>query len=163
MVAIDYAGGIGKNGTLPWHLPGDLAQFKKLTTGEGKNGVIMGRKTWDSIPERFKPLPNRFNVVLSRNTNWTATEDVVCASDFEAALKSCEHCHDVFVIGGATIYETALRDPQCQTIHMTAIRDTFDCDTFFTPDEKQWNFESESNHLEENGTAYTFCTYRRKA
>ena len=66
VVAIDRAGGIGREGKLPWNLPADMARFKEITQGEGGNAVIMGRKTWDSIPEKFQPLPGRLNVVLTR-------------------------------------------------------------------------------------------------
>lgn len=97
---------MGINGTIPWHSPTDLKRFKSLTQGRV---VIMGRKTWDSLP--VKPLPNRKNIVLSRNNSWYAHRTagfVYDAYDLEDAFSVCNEGEEVFIIGGATLYEEAL-------------------------------------------------------
>ena len=94
------SGVIGRNGTIPWHLPEDLARFKTLTMG---HTVVMGRRTWDSLPERFRPLPGRRNVVLTRNTGFDAPGAEVVGS--LAAMNSHE---PTWVIGGSEIYHLAL-------------------------------------------------------
>jgi len=162
VVAIDRAGGIGREGKLPWNLPADMARFKEITQGEGGNAVIMGRKTWDSIPEKFQPLPGRLNVVLTRRQDWEAPEGAAAAGNFEDALRAGEDATEVFVIGGGAVYEEALRHPDCRSVHMTAIHEEFGCDTFFLPDATQWELESESETVEENGIPFSFCVYRRK-
>ena len=162
VVAIDRAGGIGREGKLPWNLPADMARFKEITQGEGGNTVIMGRKTWESIPEKFQPLPGRLNVVLTRRQDWEAPEGAAAAGNFKDALRIGEDATEVFVIGGGAVYEEALRHPDCRTVHMTAIHEEFGCDTFFLPDATQWELESESEMVEENGIPFSFCVYRRK-
>lgn len=122
--------GIGKNGTIPWHLPGDLAHFKELTKStehEGKqNMVIMGRKTWESLPR--KPLSGRRNIVVTRNS----IEGVECVPSLNEALRLAdENIDSVFVIGGAQLYNEALRHPNCGTLYVTMINAEIECDTFF--------------------------------
>lgn len=97
-------GVIGKDGGLPWHLPEDLAHFKRTTLGAP---VVMGRKTWESLPERFRPLPGRRNVVVTRQTDWQAPGAEVVHSVPEA-LALCAGCERVWVIGGAELYRAAL-------------------------------------------------------
>jgi dihydrofolate reductase len=109
---------IGRDGTLPWHLPEDMARFKTLTTGAT---VLMGRRTWESLPPRFRPLPGRRNLVLSR----TAQEGVETFADLPHALAAATE--DVWVIGGAAVYEAAL--PLADRIEITEIRELFDGDT----------------------------------
>ena len=112
-------GVIGRDGTLPWHLPEDMARFKTLTTGAT---VLMGRRTWESLPPRFRPLPGRRNLVLSR----TPQEGVETFADLPQALAAATE--DVWVIGGAAVYEAAL--PLADRIEITEIREEFDGDTF---------------------------------
>jgi len=163
MVAIDEAGGIGKDGALPWQLSADMAHFKKMTQGAGKNAVIMGRKTWDSIPDKFRPLPGRRNVVLSRQQDLELPDGTLLANELDSALAACQDCEAVFVIGGGAIYEQALAHPDCTSCHLTAVHGIFDCDTFFLPDESQWVLESESPLQEEDGVQFSFCVYQRKS
>jgi dihydrofolate reductase len=110
---------IGRDGTLPWHLPEDMARFKTLTTGAT---VLMGRRTWESLPPRFRPLPGRRNLVLSR----TPQEGVETFADLPHALAAATE--DVWVIGGAAVYQAAL--PLADRIEITEIRELFDGDTF---------------------------------
>src|SRR5687767_7423224 len=96
-------GVIGKDGTMPWHLPEDLAHFKQLTHG---CPVIMGRKTWDSLPPRFRPLPGRTNIVITRQDGWQA-EGATPAASLDHALDLAGAVPDIWVIGGAQIYAQA--------------------------------------------------------
>ena len=162
IVAIDEAGGIGKDGDLPWQLSADMAHFKKITQGAGNNAVIMGRKTWDSIPDKYRPLPGRLNVVLSRQKDLELPDGALLANQLNDALAGCKDCKEVFVIGGGAIYEQALAHPDCGTCHLTAVHGNFDCDTFFLPVESQWNLESDTPPQKENGLSFSFCIYQRR-
>jgi dihydrofolate reductase len=113
-------GVIGDRGALPWHLPEDLARFKALTMGAT---VVMGRATWESLPERVRPLPGRTNVVLSRRPGWTAPGATVVGS-LAAAIEAAEG--DVWVIGGAGVFAAAL--PLADRVEVTELQDAFDGD-----------------------------------
>jgi dihydrofolate reductase len=121
IVATDLQRGIGIDNTLPWHLPEDLAHFKRTTSGRA---IIMGRKTFESIG---RPLPNRRNIVISRNPEWTHNGVEVAASLDEA--KALVKDEDAFIIGGGQIYEQALN--LAGRIIVTEIQSSFDCDAFF--------------------------------
>ncbi|KAI9019548.1 dihydrofolate reductase [Phycomyces nitens] len=134
--------GIGVHGGLPWRIPKDMAFFKHVTTlipRESKdteqNAVIMGRVTWESIPSKFRPLPDRFNVVVSRNLDYDLhTEgNAVLAGSLEEAFKATEPKKPsrVFIIGGAQMYSMAIKKPECTHIILTRILNKVDCDVFF--------------------------------
>ena len=114
IVAFDAQYGIGKNGLLPWNLPLDLKHFKEISTTVAdpskKNAVIMGRKTWESLPERFRPLPGRVNMVLSRDKKLELPLGVLCSQSLDDALAQLfsVDIENVFVIGGAQIYVQAI-------------------------------------------------------
>ena len=110
LVAVSPEGIIGKNNTIPWHYSADLKRFKRLTTGKT---IIMGRKTWESLP--IKPLPNRRNIVISRSS----LENVDCFRSIDEALETCEG--DIWFIGGAGIYEEAML--KSDVIDMTLVPD----------------------------------------
>jgi dihydrofolate reductase len=132
VVAHDLNRGIGKNNTLPWHCAPDMAYFKLLTThcAPGtSNAVIMGRNTWESLPSRFKPLPNRTNIVVSKKLNSLDTASV--APTFEEALQMASPSAHIFVIGGQQLYATAINHPECRTLYITKIFNRFECDTTF--------------------------------
>jgi dihydrofolate reductase/thymidylate synthase len=169
IVAYDSKNGIGLNGTIPWKLPEDLKNFKDITTKvptddfyEYINMVVMGRKTWDSLPEKFKPLPGRLNVIISNqlaeNISHHDHEMVRVISDFDQiydyntlnfkkndekeskefaakshddSLKKTKKIHQVFVIGGESIYKMAINSPYCRMIYATEIYKDFGCDTHF--------------------------------
>ena len=141
VVATDINNGIGKNGQLPWHLPGDLKYFRELTSltkaPEKKNAVIMGRKTWESIPSKFRPLPGRINIVLTRNKDLDVPMEVYKAKSFLEAFKMLEKqslkdlIENVYVIGGAKTYQEAIKQPECQKLYITQILHSFPCDAFF--------------------------------
>lgn len=146
-------GVIGQNGALPWHLPEDLAHFKRTTLG---CPVIMGRSTWDSLPPRFKPLPGRTNIVLTRQPDWHA-DGCKTAFNLLEALQFCEHNADVWVIGGAQIY--ALAEPLACSAVVTEIEQDFPGDAFAPTLGPQWREASRQRHVAANGLAYSFVTY----
>ena len=175
--------GIGKNGSLPWKLPGDMAYFKDITTKTSdstkRNAVIMGRKTWESIPTKFRPLKNRLNVVLtrkqldendSRSANGSSISssesDVVKCSSLHSAislLTSTEykgHLEHIFVIGGGQVYKEAVEAPECAVIHLTLIESDFECDTFFPEiDPKRFALWSAAPPQSDNNIKYHFLCY----
>lgn len=140
---------IGRDGGLPWHLPGDMAHFKRLTAGKT---VVMGRKTYESLPERFRPLPNRLNVVLTRN-GFEAPGAEIHHSLATALEREC------FVIGGGTIYAQAL--PLADRLYLTEVDAEIAGDTLF-PAVEDWRVTEESRPIEENGFRYRFRTYERR-
>ncbi|MEI2416947.1 dihydrofolate reductase [Orrella sp. JC864] len=146
---------IGRDNALPWRLPGDLAHFKRTTTGAP---IIMGRKTWESLG---RPLPGRRNIVISRNPRYRA-EGAELAPDLAAALRLAGDAPEVFVIGGAQIYEQALA--HADRIVATEIQAEVPGDAFF-PDlpAGQWREQSRAPQPAENGYAYDFVEYRRIA
>lgn len=154
IVAADSNMGIGIKNTLPWKLPEDMAHFKRTTSG---HAVIMGRKTFDSIG---KALPNRRNIVISRNPEWRH-EGVECAHTLEQALQLVEGS-DAFVIGGTQIYQQAL--PFADKLIVTEIHRRFDCDAYF-PEISQdaWTETGRNVHRsEQNDFTYAFVTYNKK-
>ncbi len=154
---------IGMNGVMPWHLPEDLAHFKRVTLGAP---VIMGRKTWDSLPARFRPLPGRTNIVVSRQPAFLAGQVGVgfqAADSLEAALDMASHkCHapDVWVIGGAQMYEQAL--PLADKLVITYIDADFAGDTFAPELGSEWMQINRESHTAANGLAFAFVTYQKK-
>ena len=152
IVAVDRQHGIGVNNTLPWRLPEDLAFFKRVTSG---HAIIMGRKTFDAIG---RPLPNRHNIVVSRNADWSADGVDRAASLAEAIAMAGEG--EVFIIGGAQIYRDAIA--VADRLVVTEIDAVFACDAFFPAiDPSQWQVESrETYHSDSNGWNYSFVMYR---
>ncbi|MRW83709.1 dihydrofolate reductase [Pseudoduganella sp. FT26W] len=155
IVATDAQRGIGINNTLPWKLPEDLAHFKRLTTG---HPIIMGRKTFDSIG---RPLPNRRNIVITRNADWRH-DGVEVVGSIEAAIALLDGAEG-FVIGGAEIYKQSLQ--LADQLIITQIAHTFDCDAFFPEiDANAWQETAREEHASEaSGLRYAFVTLRRKA
>ncbi|RQO36017.1 diacylglycerol kinase [Herminiimonas sp. KBW02] len=153
VVATDSNNGIGINNTLPWHLPEDLAHFKRTTSG---HPIIMGRKTFDSIG---RPLPNRRNIVITRNAEWQhAGVEAVTSLD---AAKALVGDNQGFIIGGAQIYADTVA--QVDRLIVTQIDKSFDCDAFFPAiDPKLWQETArEQHHSEANGYDYAYVTYER--
>ena len=153
IVAVDEKNGIGKNNQLPWHLPADLQHFKKITTGFP---IIMGRKTFDSIG---KALPNRRNIVISRQENLEINGVDVCDS-LQSAISLCKDEQEIFIIGGAQIFEQSL--DIATTLYLTVIQNNFFADTFFPEiDKKLWKESSNEPHEpdEKNIYYYNFKKY----
>jgi dihydrofolate reductase len=154
VVAYGANRGIGYQGRLPWRLPSDMRHFRELTSG---GTVLMGRKTYESLPDRFRPLPQRRNIVISANPAFTAAGAEVCHS-VEAALQACGE--DCFVIGGGSIYEQTLG--ACRRVYATAVLESPLSDTYFPelPSE-QWTLSGRTADIWENGTRFHFATYDR--
>jgi len=143
---------IGKDGQLVWRNKEDMAHFKELTVGKT---VLMGRKTWESIPPKFRPLPDRLNVVVTRNQNFPLPEGVERAASVEQAF----HRHQgegIMVMGGAEIYATAIGRADC--LELTEVAAELDGDTFFP--EVETSIWKETARIDKDG--YAFVTYRRR-
>ncbi|CAN7430311.1 dihydrofolate reductase [Cupriavidus necator] len=145
---------IGRDNTLPWRLPEDLAHFKRTTMGAP---VIMGRKTWDSIG---RPLPGRRNIVVSRNPD-LRIEGAEVAASLEDAQRLCVGAEQIFLIGGAQLYAEAM--PCADRLVVTEIDADVEGDAFFPAiDRTQWiETARETHHSEANGFDYAFVTYER--
>lgn len=144
---------IGANGSIPWRMPGDMAFFKATTMGKP---VIMGRKTWESLP---KPLPSRLNIVVTRNVTYQA-EGATVVTGLQEALAVAGAAEEAVVIGGAQLYEVVL--PLADKAYVTEIHHSFDGDTWFPElDQAQWKLDEEKRFEsdEKNPYAYTVRTY----
>ena len=151
-------GVIGKDGAMPWHLPEDLAHFKRTTLS---HPVIMGRKTWDSLPARFRPLPGRANIVITRQPDWHQN-GVQHASNLREALLFAEQTDTptAWVMGGAQIYAQAL--PLATRIEMTEIAQDFAGDAHAPTPGPEWVESARSSHVAASGLPYHFVTLRRQ-
>ena len=147
---------LGKDGRLLWHLPEDMRHFRETTRGKP---VIMGRKTWESLPDAFRPLPGRRNVVISRNRAYEAP-GATLAGSLEEAVRLTQDDAEVFVIGGAKIYSQAL--PLAQRLYLTEVTRDFDADAFFPEFSKDtWKEVSRSEVKNGAGLDFTFAVYQR--
>ncbi|RKJ95199.1 dihydrofolate reductase [Alicycliphilus denitrificans] len=150
-------GVIGKDGAMPWHLPEDLAHFKQLTQG---HPVIMGRKTWDSLPARFRPLPGRANIVVTRQADWNEI-GAQRASSLREALSMAEQTDsEAWIIGGAQIYAQAL--PLASRVEVTEIGRDFDGDAHAPQLGPEWQEVARSRHVGSGGLPFSFVTYERR-
>jgi dihydrofolate reductase len=145
---------IGYRGELPWRLPSDLRHFRELTVG---HTVLMGRRTFESLPAAHRPLRERRNVVLSTNANFRPPQVEVHA-DLDSALGTCGT--DCFVIGGASVYEQAL--PLADRVYATAVAASPQGDVFFPAlAAEEWRCANESEPLRENDLSFVFRVYER--
>ncbi len=147
-------GVIGDRGQLPWHLPEDLAHFKATTQG---CPVIMGRKTWDSLPPRFRPLPGRRNIVVTRQSAWQA-EGAERAGSLQQALALCGGAPVAWVIGGAELYAQAA--PLAQVAEVTLINADYPGDAFAPLLGPGWTESARSAHTSATGLGYEFIRYQ---
>lgn len=206
VVAMDAKRGIGKGGSIPWKLKGDMKFFRELTscpdrllvharyhldtglrdkrtlpwdklplsvgpaaklTAPGpaaRNAVLMGRKTWTSLPENFRPLPGRLNEVLSRSTQagdagshrvWPNLDNALAFLRVDPSVKN------IYVIGGGEIYAQALARPDCLRVYLTEIDSAFDCDTFLPALGPQFQETAASPSVSENGLTYRFRLFEK--
>ncbi len=152
IVAVAENGVIGDGERMPWHISADLKHFKEITTG---HSVIMGRKTFESLG---RPLPNRRNIVITRDVTYTAVGVEVVHSLEEAIALTKDN--DNFIIGGGEIYRQAM--PFADRLYITHIRATFEGKTTFPEiDEKHWHIVEQSETFEENGIRFEYITYER--
>ena len=159
IVSADKNWGIGKDGALLFPLKQDMARFRKLTVG---NIVIMGRKTLDSLPDG-KPLPDRVNIVLTRDKNFTRDGVIVCNSVDELADTLVAYPQkQAYVIGGGEIYK--LLFPYCKTAHITRVDASKPADAHMInlDDDPDWILAEQSDTFTESGITFTFCVYKRK-
>jgi dihydrofolate reductase len=150
---------IGVGGSLPWRLPEDLAHFRALTTGAT---VVMGRRTWESLPSRFRPLPDRHNIVLTRTLGWTA-EGATVAHSLVDALAAVDG--DMWVLGGASVYAEAL--PLADRVEMTELRETFSGDVYAPELSRRWRLRSSDPEVgwyeSAGGLHYRFRSYAARS
>ena len=145
IVAMDEDGCIGRGNELPWRLSSDMARFKRLTEGDGFNAVIMGRKTWESLPTSFRPLPERLNIVMSRDTGWEheGAENALYPGR-AIEISYADGCDECWIIGGSQIYEMFL--DRVDEIHLTTVHTSQSGDVPFPP----WNRNEWVENLIEN-------------
>jgi dihydrofolate reductase len=148
-------GVIGRDNTIPWRLPEDMAHLRQSTMGRP---VIMGRRTWDSLPPKFRPLPGRTNIVVTRQADW-AGNGAAKAGTLEEALALCHGAEEAWVIGGAEIYRQAL--PYANEVVVTEIGAEFEGDTFAPVLGPEWHEASREAHTSASGIPYSFVRFKR--
>jgi len=154
IVAVAHDGVIGVNNTLPWHLPEDLKRFRALTMG---HHIIMGRKTYDSLG---RLLPGRTTVIVTRNENYKV-EGALVANSLEAAIALCENDDEVFLIGGAELYQAGLK--LAHKLYITEIELEVAGDAFFPKlVSTEWQETEREAHTSEKGLSFSYATYIRK-
>ena len=148
-------GVIGRDGTLPWHLPEDLAHFQATTRG---TTVVMGRGTWDSLPAKVRPLPGRANIVLTNQQRWQAPGATVVHALDDALAQAAG---DVWVVGGASVYTTALA--HADQVVVTELQDSFDGDVRAPALDSNWHRQNRDPgmgwHRSSSGLCYRFVRY----
>jgi dihydrofolate reductase len=189
VVARDTLGGIGKENDIPWRLPGDMKYFKELTTSkdiseyisereidlapdrkidipsnDSVNNVIMGRKTWESIPEEYRPLPERINIILSRSKPPPILTQH-CFTSLDDALEFTNKFSNghTFVIGGSEIYNEAIKHPDCEYLFITEVSLQSDSDKHFVGTTDDFEIIGTSKiQTSKKGIEYHFTIYKRK-
>jgi dihydrofolate reductase len=158
VAAVARGGVIGRDGDIPWRIAEDMARFRELTMG---HSVVMGRRTWESLPDRFRPLPGRGNVVLTRDPDWSA-QGADRAGSLEEALELLETEPRIFVIGGGEVYAAAL--PLADELLLTEIDADVEGDTTF-PAWNRGDFDEveRAERVAEGGTPFAFVRYVRRA
>ncbi|MFT3719867.1 dihydrofolate reductase [Pseudorhodoferax sp.] len=150
-------GVIGKDNALPWRLPEDMAHFKAVTAG---CPVLMGRRTWESLPPKFRPLPGRRNLVLTRQAGWQA-DGATRVATLDAAAAACAPDARIWVTGGAEVYALALL--RASTAVITEIEADFDGDTCAPALGPAWREVARERHVGASGLAFSFVTWRNTA
>lgn len=174
ILAMDDKHGIWKNNDLSWHLPGDMQYFKDTTCNVEDlwkhNAIIMWRKTWESIPAKYRPLPNRINCILSRTlhtqSNHSEKDDfVLYFNSLESCLKeinSKENIEEIFIIWWANLYNQVRGHELLERIYLTKVEWDHNCDVFFDGVPDNFTLESESETQEDNDIKYTFLRYKKE-
>ncbi|MBI4309535.1 MAG: dihydrofolate reductase [Candidatus Omnitrophica bacterium] len=166
VAAMDEARGIGKADGLAWHLPSDLRRFKEITSAVSdpskRNALLMGRKTWESLPAHFCPLPGRLNVVLTRQEDLGLPEGVLRFSNLDQAMEYLDKEPDIehiFCIGGAQMYAHAVEHSACNRIFATHLQGKFDCDSFFPIMPSRFRPAATGPWQREENQTYRFIDY----
>ena len=161
VAAIGVNRAIGKGNDLLWDLPKDLKRFTELTKG---NVVIMGRKTWESLPAKHRPLKDRHNIIITKQDNFEAEGAFVAANFFKALQEAQTYANrndcEIFIIGGGQIYDLAL--PYTDTLYLTVVDDEPKADVFFPPFDEGFTL-TEVEDDEDSGYQISFRTYKRRA
>jgi dihydrofolate reductase len=175
ILAVDEKNWLWKKNKLPWSLPSDMKYFTDITTRTEKlwkiNAVIMWRKTWESIPIKFKPLKNRVNCILTKkvlkNNIYSSLDNSVLYFSilehcfFELDLKS--NIENIFVIWWANLYNQVINHPNLDKIYLTKIKWDFNCDVFFNWVPDNFEVESKTDIQNENNIEYNFWVYKKKS
>lgn len=158
IVAMDAERGIGRNNDLMWNLPMDMQFFKSTTQG---HIVVMGRKNFDSIPEKYRPLPKRVNCILTRSPHFTAKDCYVFQSMESCLAQFKDDDRTIFIIGGGEIYRLAMKELSIDEMFITKIDGVFGADTFFpTFDESVWKIETLKTQYRDEKHSHGFTIYR---
>lgn len=158
IVAADRHDGIARDGDLPWHFPVDLARFKRLTIGEGRSAVLMGRATWDTLPVQWQPLPRRKNLVMTRGAGDFA--GAIRVGSWREALAAAEGSDHLWVVGGAQVYALALAQPETGAIELTRIDHDYGCDVRWPGVPADFRLVA-SEGLVQDGVPYAFERWER--
>ena len=176
IVAVCQGNGIGRDNQLPWRIKTELAHFAKMTKStidfSKKNAVVMGRKTWESLPARVRPLKNRINIVLSRQPQSLISdhEDVFVCHNYDEALSRVDDMKDkiesCWIIGGTSVYQEAMNHQRLDKLYITRILKDYDCDTFFPAvDTDRWSLTSDkmvpSDVQTEDGVQFRYEVYEQ--
>jgi dihydrofolate reductase len=166
VVAADEKKGIGIDGSLPWRLKDDMRFFKEVTIKtkdpSKKNMVIMGRTTWESIPEKHRPLKDRVNIVLTRNSDYQAEGAKKCSSLHDAIEQADYSIETCFIIGGGSIYRQVIHDPVLTGIYLTQVKKEFKCDTFFPTIPDIFSKVTSLGEVEEDEAKYEYLLYEKE-
>lgn len=165
IVAVDKNFGMGKKGQLPWRLRKEMAYFRETTLKtkdpSKKNMVIMGRTTWESIPESHRPLANRVNVVLTRQADFKVSGATVAQSVDEAYERADDSIETIYVIGGAQVFEETLNRNDTTGLYLTVIDHVYDCDTVFPDIPGGFTEITSLDEDEEDGIPFEYLLYER--
>ncbi len=156
IAAMDEAQGIGVENKMPWRLKKEWEHFAETTMG---GTVIMGRRTWESLPKSSKPLKGRLNIVLSRSGDIELPEGAQLAHSLDEALEQA--VGDAFVIGGEHLFKEAIQRPDCEQLILTEVYSSFDCDAFFPEIPSAFKIRHASEEFEENDIRFRVFTYER--
>lgn len=166
IVATDEHMGIGKDGKMPWNLKNEMKHFTETTTkvddSTKQNVVIMGRGTWESIPENHRPLKDRINVILTMNPDYKAEGAKVMHSLDNALGSADSSIEKIFIIGGGYVFKEFINDERLDGIFLTRINGDFECDTFFPEIPEDFEDEVKLGGAEEDNISYEFLYYGRK-
>lgn len=173
ILAVDEKNGLGKDNTLSWRIPEDMKYFKKITSDTKDlaklNAVIMGRKTWESIPSKYRPLPERINCVLSRSiTDQSIDSDINDMVLYFNSLDNCleelnkkDNIEDVYIIWWAFLYNQIISDDRLDKIYITRVMWDFDCDVFFNSIPEEFSLESYTDEQEDNWIKFRFEVWEK--
>jgi dihydrofolate reductase len=165
VVAVEKENGIGKYNKMPWHFCKEIKYFKKLTTetkDDSKiNMVIMGRNTWESIPEKHRPLPARKNIILTRNKDYKAEDAIVANSMDEALEHAGDNIENIYIIGGGGLFAETIKDSRLDGVYITKIQKDYDCDVYFPEIPEEFSEQTELGVDNEDGVDFVYYLYER--